>query len=56
MPPTFTISMLRGACKNIPKAVMRRALADLKKEGKLVSHPQGIKSYWEKIEERSGLD
>ena len=55
MPPKFTISMLRGSCKDIPTTVMRRALADLKKEGRLISHPQGIKSYWEKVEKTSGL-
>ncbi len=56
MPPKFTLSMLRESCKNIPQAVIRRALADLKKEGKLVSHPQGIKSFWEKVVERSDIN
>lgn len=48
MPSKFTLSMLRGACKGIPEAIIKRALADLKKARRLVSHPQGIKSYWEK--------
>lgn len=56
MPPMFTISMLRKSCKDIPEAVIRRALAGLKKEGRLISHPQGIKSYWKKVEERTNLD
>lgn len=56
MPPRFTFSMLRESCRNIPEAVIRRALADLKKERKLISHPQGIKSHWEKVEGGSGPD
>ncbi len=48
MPTKFSVSMLREACKNIPEAAIKRALADLKKERRLISHPQGIKSYWQK--------
>jgi hypothetical protein len=51
MPSKFTLSMLREACKSIPEAVIKRALADLKRDGRLISHPQGIKSYWEKARE-----
>lgn len=52
MPLQFTIAMVRGSCKDVPEAVIKRALVDLKKEGRLISHPQGMKSYWEKVTER----
>jgi DNA-binding HxlR family transcriptional regulator len=49
MPAAFTFAMLREAVPGIPETIIRRALRDLKKEGRIISHMAGIKSYWEKI-------
>ncbi len=48
MPATFTFAMLRAEQPNVQDHTIRRALGDLKKAGKIISHPAGIKSYWEK--------
>lgn len=48
MPSTFTIAMMRQKFPGVPEGTIRRALQDLKKEGKLSSHRAGRKSYWER--------
>jgi len=49
MPSTFTMAMVRQKFPSVPEGTIRRALRDLKKEGKLSSHRAGRKSYWEKL-------
>jgi hypothetical protein len=48
MPSTFTMAMVREQFPTVPEGTIRRALQDLKKEGKLSSHRAGRKSYWER--------
>jgi len=49
IPKQFTISELREACSDVPDTTLRKALNDLKKEGKVKCEGRGRKSYWEKI-------
>ncbi len=49
MPKQFTISKLREACSGVPDVTLRKALNDLKREGKIRCQGKGRKSYWEKI-------
>lgn len=49
MPGQFTISKLREACSDVPDTTLRKALNDLKREGKIRCQGKGRKSYWEKI-------
>ena len=49
LPSQFTISLLRELYPNVPKATIRKVLTDLKREGRIVSHGRGLKSYWEKV-------
>ena len=48
-PCTFTMAMVRKKFPSVPEGTIRRALQDLKKEGKLSSHRAGRKSYWERV-------
>lgn len=48
MPATFTVAMLRATLPDVTELTLRRALRDLKKAGRIISHPAGIRSYWEK--------
>lgn len=42
---TFTISMLRKVCTNIPESTIKKALSDMKKEGKI----RWNKKVWERV-------
>ncbi|MBW2038664.1 MAG: ERCC4 domain-containing protein [Deltaproteobacteria bacterium] len=54
MPPQFTISLLRESCPDVPQATIRKVLNDLKREGRLMSHGRGLKSYWERLDGGEG--
>lgn len=45
IPNRFTIPQLREECRNIPEYIIRRALLDVKREGKIRYN----KKVWEKI-------
>jgi DNA-binding transcriptional regulator PaaX len=49
IPSTFTMAVVTQKFPSVPEGTIRRALQDLKKEGKLSSHRAGRKSYWEKL-------
>ncbi|MEW6455478.1 MAG: ERCC4 domain-containing protein [Acidobacteriota bacterium] len=51
MPEKFTFRMLKDFCQNIPEFTIRKALSDLKKEGKISCENRGKKSYWKKNNE-----
>jgi hypothetical protein len=41
--------MLRAVAPHATEATTRRALRDLKKAERIISHRAGLKSYWEKV-------
>ena len=49
MPSSFTFAMLKAASPGISEGTLKKALNDLRREGKLTCHPRGAKSYWEKL-------
>ena len=47
-PREFTISMIRNKFPHVPETTVKRVLKDMKKEGIIIVHRQGLKSFWTK--------